>query len=825
MKVRGINICLLFCLFSVVIHAQNDLKIWYDRPASQWIEALPIGNGFIGGMVFGGIEDELIQLNEGTLWSGGPQKKNINPDASQYLKPLREALDKEDYETANSLIMKMQGHYTESFLPLGDLHIRQNFGSEKEITPGHYRRELSLNNAVATTQYFVKDVQYKREVFTSAIDSIMVVRISASKSGMITLDLSLSSQLAGTVSTKENNTIVMRGKAPARVDPNYYNRQGREPILQIDTEGCNGMRVQTVLKAITEGGIMTSNEKALHVKGADTVIILLSAATSFNGFDKCPDSAGKDEILISQRYLDKASRKSFEELRAAHIADFRRYFDRVSFCLVGNTNNPADDELPSDERIKRYSSGNYDPDLEALYFQYGRYLLISSSRPGGSPANLQGIWNKEFRPPWSSNYTININTEMNYWPAETANLSEMHLPLLDWIKNLSQTGKVTAKEYYNARGWVAHHNSDIWGLSNAVGNIGDGDPVWANWQMGGNWLCRHLWEHYSFSRDKEFLKNTAYPVMKEAALFCFDWLIEKDGYLITSPSTSPENDFLINDKRYAVSQAATMDIAIIRDLFTNLIEASQVLDIDKEFRQKLIEKKAMLLPYQIGSLGQLQEWSKDYKEADKHHRHLSHLYGLHPGNQISPLTTPELAKACERTIEIRGDEGTGWSKGWKINFAARLFKGNHAYTLIRDAMNYTDKTKGGVTGGGIYPNFLGAHPPFQIDGNFGATAGIIEMLLQSHMNEIHILPALPDAWAEGEIKGLKARGNFEVDIAWKNNRIEKALIRSNSGNKCILRTSVPVHIDGVVSSQSKIGDYYMNTFDTIQGATYIISAR
>jgi alpha-L-fucosidase 2 len=728
-----------------------------------------------------------------------------------------------DYQAAEDYSKKMQGYFTESFMPLGDLHIKQNFGWQ--TAPNIYYRDLNLNEAITTTKYLVDGVNYIREVFTSSPDSIMVIHISADKANRLTLDLFLQSQQVNSIKPIGDNQINMSGKVPARIDPSYYNKEGRNPIIQEDIEGCNGMRFQTILKAIPEGGTISANADGIHIKDATTVNIFLSAATSFNGFDKCPDSEGKDERLISQRYIDNASKKIYRDLKSAHMSDFRKYFNRVVFSLGNKSSDNLNKKLPSDLRLKLYSYGNKDPELEALYFQFGRYLLISSSRLGGSVANLQGIWNNEMRPPWSSNYTININTEMNYWPVETANLSDMHKPLLDWIKDLSQTGKVTAKEYYNAKGWVAHHNSDIWGLSNAVGNLGDGSPTWANWQMGGNWLCQHLWEHYSFTGDREFLKNTAYPVMKEAALFCFDWLIEKDGYLITSPSTSPENDFLIDNKRYAVSEAATMDMAIIWDLFTNLIEASDELNIDTKFRKQLIEKRAKLYPYQIGSYGQLQEWNKDYKEADKHHRHISHLFGLHPGRQISPIITPSLAGACEKTLETRGDDGTGWSKGWKINCAARLFKGNHAYSLIRDAMNYTERTIGGVTGGGVYPNFFGAHPPFQIDGNFGATAGIIEMLLQSHLKELHLLPALPDAWAEGEIKGLKARGNFEVDIQWNNTLLTKATIKSNLGNRCTIRTSVPVKIEGVESKQSTDGTFYLNSFDTQKGKIYTVWAK
>lgn len=813
-------IVLFFLSISKICLAQQNLKLWYDKPAAEWVEALPIGNGNIGAMVFGGVENELIQLNESSLWSGGPMKKNVNTQASQYLQPIREALDKEDYKLATQLCQKMQGYYSESFLPLGDLIIKQDFKGAKAT---QYYRDLSLNNAVTTTRFTVNGVNYTREAFISAPNNVMVLKITASKPKALTLDVSLGSPLMQSVLAKNNDILVMNGKAPSRVDPSYYNVKGRDSIEWKDAEGCNGMRFQSNVKAVLKEGSIKGDKNGLHIRNASEVIIYLTAATSFNGFDKCPDSEGKDEKAIASNLLDKALKVSYSNLKKNHIADFQHYFNRVSLELSGNNSDFDSEKLPLDERIKAYSNGVSDNGLERLFYQYGRYLLISSSRSGGHPANLQGIWNNEMRPPWSSNYTLNINVQMNYWLAEQTNLPEMHQPLLDWIADLSQTGKVTANEYYKANGWVAHHNSDIWGLSNAVGNLGDGSPTWANWYMGGAWLCQHLWEHYDYTQDKEYLRTKAYPVMKEAALFCLDWLIERNGYLVTSPSTSPENDFEINGKKYGVTVAATMDMSICRDLFTNLIEASKVLNIDEDFRNQLIQKRAKLFPLRIGSKGQLLEWNKEFEEPNPHQSHISHLFGLHPGHEISVVNTPEFAQATKRTLELRGEEGFGWSKAWKINFWARLRDGNHAYRMLRDNLTYTEVTSNGTDNGGVYANLFDAHPPFQIDGNFGATAGITEMLLQSQDGVIDLLPALPDTWTKGAVKGLKTRGGFEVDFNWDNKKITTAQIKSLNGKTCTIRSSQAFEIKGVEAKCVKGAFGYTITFESKKDKVYTLS--
>lgn len=818
-----------FILLATALQAQekNNLLLWYDKPASNWNEALPVGNGRLGAMIFGNVRKELIQLNESSLWSGGPVKTNINPEAPGYLPLVREALFKQDYEKAIALTKKMQGLFTESYLPMADLIIEQSF---RDTSATVYYRDLDIRNAISTTKFTVDGTVFTRQVFSSAPDQVMVVRISSGNPGKINMVVDIKSLLHYRKLASANNELVLHGKAPAHVDPSYFN-VNKEPVVYEDEGGCNGMRFETIVKAIGDGVIHTDST-GIFISGASDVTLIVSAATSFNGFDKCPDKDGKDEHQIAQDMLAKASSKSFDELLQHHIADYQHYFNRVSFDLKDTTISNRNASLPSDRRLVNYTNGAYDPGIETLYFQFGRYLLISSSRLGGTAANLQGIWNKELRAPWSSNFTININTQMNYWPAEVTNLSEMHAPLFELIKEISVTGAVTAKEFYGMKGWVAHHNSDLWAASNPVGDKGKGDPKWANWAQGGNWLCQHLWEHYRFTGDKQFLEKTAYPLMKGAALFCLDWLVEdKNGYLVVAPSVSPENVFSYAPGKVSeVSVATTMDMSIIWDLFTNLIEAAGVLNMDKDFRELLIAKKKKLFPLHIGKKGNLQEWSQDYDDVEVHHRHVSHLFGLYPGRQIAPVSTPLFATAARKALEIRGDEGTGWSKAWKINFWARLLDGDHAYLLVKDLLHATgEKGTNYSGGGGTYPNFFDAHPPFQIDGNFGGTAGMAEMLLQSHLGEIQLLPALPRAWKEGHIRGLIARGAFEIELLWKEGKLSKAFVKSKTGGICKLRSKEKIGVKETkfISSATLLYNttQYITSFNTVAGRTYELFIR
>ncbi len=766
---RVLFVCALLVAQHLSAQSDNGLRLWYNHPARKWVEALPIGNGRLGAMVYGDPSIETIQLNEITVWGGQPNR-NDNPNAREALPEVRRLIFAGKYKNAQNLIDQKFISKISQGMPY------QTVGNLRLVFPGHehytdYYRELDIAKAVETTRYTVDGVRYESQAFASFPDQVVIVRISSDKPGSINFSASMDRPAAVKISTRSDNTLIMSG-------------------VTGDCDSVKGkVQFQAQVEILADGGAVHATDTALAVTNANRATLYISIASSVKNYADISADAG----ARAEAYLRDALKKTSEQALRDNVAAYQKFFNRVSLDL-GVTDSVKN---PTDVRIARFAQSN-DPQLVALYFQFGRYLLISCSQPGSQPATLQGLWNDQLYPPWDSKYTVNINTEMNYWPSEQTNLSEMNEPLIQMIRELSVTGRQTAETMYGAKGWVLHHNTDLWRINGPI----DGS-FWGMWPMGGAWLCQHLWEKYEFNGVKKYLESV-YPIMKGAVEFFLSFLIEYPGHdwLVVCPSVSPENAPASHPES-SISAGTTMDNQLLFDLFSKTIRAARILGKDKEFVARVDEALKRLPPMQVGQHGQLQEWIQDWDNPEDHHRHVSHLYGVYPSNQISPFRTPELFDAARRSLIYRGDPSTGWSMNWKINLWASFLDGNHAYKLISNQINLVDKPQ--FEKGGTYPNMFDAHPPFQIDGNFGFTNGIAEMLLQSDDGAIFVLPALPDYWKNGEVKGLRARGGFEIEnMEWRNGNISKLLIKSNLGGNCRIRSYSPLKSeDGAILVKAK----------------------